>query len=40
MELQKFFGKPVRLDTLIRVEDEWTERDRTLQQFGYDEDNI
>ena len=40
LELQKFFGKPVRLDTLIRVEDEWTERDRTLQQFGYDEDNI
>jgi GTP-binding protein Era len=39
-ELQKFFGKPVRLDTLIRVEDEWTERDRTLNEFGYDEDKI
>jgi GTP-binding protein Era len=36
-ELTRFFGKPVRLDTLIRVEAEWTERDRTLSEFGYDE---
>ena len=39
-DLQKFFGKGVRLRTLVRVEEEWTEKDRKLQEFGYKEDEI
>ena len=30
----------VRLRTLVRVEEEWTEKDRKLQEFGYKEDEI
>jgi GTP-binding protein Era len=39
-ELQRFFGKGVRLRTLVRVETEWTEKDRSLHEFGYREDEI
>ena len=34
--LEKFFGKPVYLDTFVKVDKDWRNSQRELQQFGYD----
>lgn len=39
-QLQEFFGRPVHLETLVRVEGDWTQTDRTLDRFGYGLDEI
>lgn len=40
LELEKFFGRRVRLDLLVRVEEEWASRDVSLDRFGYSDDTI
>ena len=34
--LEKFFGKSVYLDTFVKVDKDWRNSQRELQQFGYD----
>ncbi|MGI6223906.1 MAG: GTPase Era [Prevotella sp.] len=34
--LEKFFGKPVYLDTFVKVDKDWRNSQKELQQFGYD----
>lgn len=35
-EMEKFFGKPVFLETFVRVEPRWSENPRQLGRFGYE----
>jgi GTP-binding protein Era len=37
LELERFFGAKVHLETFVRVESEWSENPRALHRFGYDE---
>lgn len=39
-QLQQFFERPVHLETLVRVEGDWTQLDRSLDRFGYGQDTI
>lgn len=39
-ELQAFFGRPVHLETLVRVETGWSEAERLLDRFGYGQGEI
>lgn len=34
-ELEKFFGKHVRLEMFVKVEKDWRNRENALRQFGY-----
>ncbi|RIV22274.1 GTPase Era [Fibrisoma montanum] len=36
-ELERFFGKKVFLDTFVKVEPDWRQKERTLKRLGYDE---
>lgn len=39
-QLEAFFARPVHLKLAVRVEEGWSEKDRALSRFGYDEDQI
>lgn len=39
-ELKRFFGRAVHLDLFVRVQPAWTQNERDLTAFGYDEDDI
>lgn len=36
-ELERFFGKKVFLETFVKVEPDWRQKDRMLKRLGYDE---
>ncbi len=36
-ELERFFNKKVFLETFVKVEPDWRNKERSLRQFGYDE---
>jgi len=40
VELEKFFGRPIHLQTFVRVEQGWTEDVRRLARFGYNPEEI
>ena len=40
LRLTDFFARPVHLETLVRVQGDWTENERELARFGYDEEQI
>lgn len=35
MEMEKFFGRKVFLETFVRVESDWSENQKSLDRFGY-----
>lgn len=36
--LEKFFGKPIFLQTFVKVDKDWRNSDRSLRQYGYNQD--
>lgn len=38
LDLEKFFGKQVHLETHVRVEEDWRKRENILKRFGYKQD--
>jgi GTP-binding protein Era len=38
--LIRFFGRPVHLELQVRLQQDWTSRERTLRELGYDKDDI
>lgn len=39
-QLRQFFGRSVHLETLVRVEGDWTASEKTMDRFGYGADEI
>lgn len=39
-ELQRFFNRSVHLELFVRVQPQWTQKERDLNEFGYGEDDI
>ncbi|SMD41930.1 GTP-binding protein Era [Aquiflexum balticum DSM 16537] len=37
MEMEKFFGKKIFLETFVKVEDDWRKDKNKLKKFGYDQ---
>ena len=35
LDIEKFFGKKVFLETFVKVEKDWRNNDRNLSNFGY-----
>ena len=36
--LEKFFGKPIFLQTFVKVDKDWRNSERSLRQYGYNQD--
>ena len=36
LEMERFFGRKVFLETFVRVESNWSENPRALNRFGYE----
>jgi GTP-binding protein Era len=39
-QMQRFFGQRIHLDTMVRVENEWTSARASLDRFGYGSEDI
>ena len=37
-DLEKFFGKPIFLETFVKVDKDWRNSDKELRNFGYQQD--